>query len=138
MKPPNKRIFRFHLVGGPIPIDETKPARLTKNPIRLDTTDQVYRVINLFREQTNTHFKGVRIEIGEGEYTVTIHFQEREITVAMIEGTINSLRKVLQEDQSPIVITIRNGILFESGFWLKEFAKVAGVKLRRDEITQDE
>jgi hypothetical protein len=34
----------------------------------------------------------VRIEIGEGENTVTVRFQEREVTASVIEGVINSLR----------------------------------------------
>lgn len=104
----------------------------------LDTTDRVYSVINHFRDQTNTRFKGVRIEIGEGENTVTVRFQEREITAAMIEGTVNSLREVLQEDQSPVAITISDGIQFESGFEAKEFAKIAGIELRPGEVTQED
>ena len=130
--------FQIPPSGEPFQIDEFKPARLTKNPIRLDTTEQVYRVINLFREQTKTNFKGARIDIGEGEYTVTIHFQELEITAAMIEDTIKSLREVLQEDHSPVLITIKGSIHFENGFGLKEFVKIAGIELRRDEFTQNE
>ena len=42
----------------------------------LDTTDRVYGVINHFNDQANTRFKGVRIEIGEGENTVDVRFQE--------------------------------------------------------------
>lgn len=95
-------------------------------------------MINHFRGLTNTRFKGVRIEIGEGENTVTVRFQERQITAAMIEGTVNSLREVLQEDQSPVAITISDGIQFESGFEAKEFAKIAGIELRPGEVTQDE
>ena len=121
-----------------VQIDDTKPARLSNKRIALDTTDRVYGVINHFRGLTNTRFKGVRIEIGEGENTVTVRFQERQITAAMIEGTVNSLREVLQEDQSPVAITISDGIQFESGFEAKEFAKIAGIELRPGEVTQDE
>lgn len=121
-----------------VQIDDAKPARLTNKRMALDTTDRVYGVINHFRDQTNTRFKGVRIEIGEGENTVTVRFQEREITAAMIEGTVNSLREVLQEDQSPVAITISDGIQFESGFETKEFAKIAGIELRPGEVIQEE
>ncbi|WP_419610067.1 FN3 associated domain-containing protein, partial [Thiolapillus sp.] len=121
-----------------VQIDDAKPARLSNKRMALDTTDRVYSVINHFRDQTNTRFKGVRIEIGEGENTVTVRFQEREITAAMIEGTVNSLREVLQEDQSPVAITISDGIQFESGFEAKEFAKIAGIELRPGEVTQED
>jgi hypothetical protein len=101
-------------------------------------TDRVYGVINRFRDQAGTRFKGVRIEIGEGENTVTVRFQEREITAAMIEGTVNSLREVLQETQAPVAITISDGIQFESGFEAKEFARIAGMELRPGDVVQQE
>ncbi len=121
-----------------VQIADAKPAKLRNKRVALDTTDRVYGIINRFREQTNTRFKGVRIEIGEGENTVTVRFQEREITAAMIEGTVNSLREVLQEDQSPVAITISDSIHFESGFEAKEFAKIAGIELRSGEVTQED
>lgn len=121
-----------------VQINDAKPARLMAKRLALDTTDRVYGVINHFRDQNNTRFKGVRIEIGEGENTVTIRFQERELTAAMIEGTVNSLREVLQDEQAEVAITIGNGIQFESGFAAKEFAKIAGIELRPGEITQEE
>ncbi len=117
-----------------IPIDDTKPTRLNKR-VTLGATDKVYGVINYFRKRTNTRFKGTRIDIGEGENTVTVRFQEREITAAMIERTVNSLREVIQEDQSPVAIT-SSSIQFESGFDAKEFAKIAGIELRPGDITQ--
>lgn len=55
---------------------DAKPARLLAKGVALDTTDRVYGVINRFRDQPGTRFKGVRIEIGEGENTVTVCFQE--------------------------------------------------------------
>lgn len=121
-----------------VQIDDAKPARLSSKRMTLDTTDRVYGVINHFRDQAGTRFKGVRIEIGEGENTVTVRFQEREITAAMIEGTVNSLREVLQENQSPVMIIISDGIQFESGFEAKEFAKIAGIELRPGEVIQEE
>ena len=64
--------------------DDSKPARLQSKRVALDTTDRVFSVINRFRDQPGTRFKGVRVEIGEGENTVTVRFQEREVTAAII------------------------------------------------------
>jgi hypothetical protein len=122
-----------------IQIDDTKPAHLTSGKrVSLDTTDRVFGVINRFRDQGNTRFKGVRIEIGEGENTVTVRFQEREITAAMIEGTVNSLRAVLKEAQAPITITINDGIQFENGFEAKAFAELTGMELRPGDVVQED
>ncbi len=97
-----------------VQIVDTKPAKLQSKRVALDTTDRVYGMINRFRDQPGTRFKGVRIEIGEGENTVTVRFQEREVTAAMIEGVVNSLRQVLSEDQAPVAITIVDGIQFDT------------------------
>jgi hypothetical protein len=50
--------------------------------------------------------KGVRIQIGEGENTVQIRFHERQVTAQMIEETVNTMRKVLGDDQAQISIDI--------------------------------
>ena len=104
----------------------------------LDTTDRVFSVINRFRDQPGTRFKGVRVEIGEGENTVTVRFQEREVTAAIIEGVVNSLRDVLKEPDAPLNIAIADGIACDSGFALKEFAKLAGIELKPGDINQEE
>jgi Chitobiase/beta-hexosaminidase C-terminal domain len=120
-------------------IDEAKPARLNSSKrVALDTTDRVFGVINHFKDQPGTRFKGVRIEIGEGENTVTVRFQEREITAAMIEGVVASLRSVLQEDDAPVAITITDGVQFENGFEAKEFATIAGIELRPGDVVQED
>ena len=118
-------------------IVDAKPARLQARRVALDTTDRVYGVINRFRDQPGTRFKGVRIEIGEGENTVTVRFQEREITAAMIEGVVNSLRQVLNEDQAPVAIAIADGIQFDTGFAAKEFARLAGLELKPGDVIQE-
>ena len=118
-------------------IVDAKPARLQARRVALDTTDRVYGVINRFRDQPGTRFKGVRIEIGEGENTVTVRFQEREITAAMIEGVVNSLRQVLNEDQAPVATTIADGIQFDTGFAAKEFARLAGLELKPGDVIQE-
>ena len=127
-----------HSSDKTVQIDDTKPARLNSSKrVALDTTDRVFGVINRFRDQAGSRFKGVRIEIGEGENTVTVRFQEREITAAMIEGTVNSLREVLQENQALVAITITDGVQFENGFEAKEFAKIAGIELRPGDVVQE-
>ena len=120
-----------------VQIIDTKPARLLGKRVALDTTDRVYSVINRFRDQPGTRFKGVRIEIGEAENTVTVRFQEREVTAAMIEVVVNCLRQVLMEDQAPVAIMISDGIQFDTGFDVKEFAKIAGIELRPGDVAQE-
>ena len=121
-----------------VQIVDAKPARLQSKRVSLDTTDRVFGVINRFRDQPGTRFKGVRIEIGEGENTVTVRFQEREVTAAMIEGVVNSLRDVLGEPEALVNIAIAEGIHFDTGFALKEFAKIAGVELKPGDVSQEE
>lgn len=121
-----------------VQIVDAKPARLQAKRVSLDTTDRVFGVINRFRDQPGTRFKGVRIEIGEGENTVTVRFQEREVTAAMIEGVVNSLREVLNEPEALVNIAIAEGIHFDTGFALKEFAKIAGVELKPGDVSQEE
>ena len=120
-----------------VQIIDTKPARLQSKRVALDTTDRVFGVINRFRDQPSTRFKGVRIEIGEGENTVTVRFQEREVTAAMIEGVVNSIREVLNEPEALVNIAIAEGIQFDTGFALKEFAKLAGVELKPGDVSQE-
>lgn len=122
-----------------VQIDDTKPARLNSGKrVPLDTTDKVFTVINRFKDQANTRFKGVRIEIGEGENTVGIRFGERQITAAMIEATVNSLRDVLNEADANVSIAVRDGIDFENGFEAKEFAKLVGIELKPGDLFQEE
>ena len=120
-----------------VQVDDAKPARLQKKRVTLDDTDKVFGVINRFRDSANTLFKGVRIEIGEGEHTVSVRFQEREITAEIIEGVVNSLREVLNDHAALVAVTIADGITFESGFDVKEFAKLASLELRPGDVVQE-
>lgn len=119
-------------------IDDTKPARLPETKrINLDNTEKVYAVINRFKDRTNTLLKGVSIQIGEGENTVQIRFYERQITTQIIEQTIESLRTVLNDDQSQVSINIVGGIHFGDGFALKEFAEISGMQLKPGDVIQE-
>ncbi len=123
--------FRIPASGDTtVQVDDSRPAKLQKKRVTLDNTDKVFGVINKFRDSGNTRFKGVRIEIGEGEHTVSVRFQEREITAGMMEGVVNSLRDVLDDHAAQLAVTIADGIQFESGFDVKEFAKLASLELR--------
>lgn len=121
-----------------VQIIDTKPARLVAGKrVQLDTTERVFGIINRFRDQPGTRFKGVRIELGEGENTVTVRFQAREVTAAMIEGVVNGLREVLHEIEASVAISIADGITFDTGFAAKEFAKVAVLDLKPGDLIQE-
>jgi hypothetical protein len=121
-----------------IQIDDNKPARLLESKrINLDNTEKVFAVLNRFRDRSNTLLKGVRIQIGEGENTVQVRFHERQVTAQMIEDTINSLRKVLNDDQAQISIDIVGGIEFGDGFAAKEFAELSGLQLKHGDVIQE-
>ncbi len=68
---------------------------------------------------------------------MTVRFQEREVTAALIEGVVNSLRDVLGEPEALVNIAIADGVQFDTGFALKEFAKLAGVELQPGDVTQE-
>lgn len=128
-----------HVGDKTIKIDDTQPARIqSAKRVSLDTTDKVFSVINRFKDQNSTQFKGVRIEIGEGENTVGIRFGERQVTANMIEKTVNSLRELLNEADAAVTVNVRDGIVFENGFEAKEFAKLAGIELRPGDVIQEE
>ena len=116
---------------------DAKPARLQGKPVRLETTGQVFGVVNHFRNQPETRFKGVKIEIGQGENTVTVRFQERAVTAVTIENVINSLREALGEPDAQVSVAINTSISFTNGFELKEFAKLAEIELKPGEVSQD-
>lgn len=121
-----------------VQIDDHKPARLIDSKrVNLDNTEKVFAVINRFRDRSTTLLKGVRIQIGEGENTVQIRFHEREITAQMIEETVNTLRKVLNDDQAQISIDIVGGIQFGDGYAAKEFAELSGLQLKPGDVIQE-
>jgi len=120
-----------------VQIVDSKPARLQGKRVVLDTTSRVFDVIKHFRDQPDTRFKGVRVEIGEGETTVTVRFQEREMTAVMLEGIVTCLRTLLEEPDALVNISITDGVQFGTGFALKEFAKFAGIELKPGDVDQE-
>lgn len=122
-----------------IQIDDSKPAKIAESKrVTLDNTETVFEIINRFRDSATAKFKGVRIQIGEGENTVMIRFGEREISAAMIEGAINSLRQVLSENQALVSVTVNSGATFGSGFDAKEFSKLSGIELKPGDVIQED
>ena len=121
-----------------VQIDDHKPARLQDSKrINLDNTEKVFGIINRFRDRETTQLKGVCVLIGDGENTVQIRFHEREVTVQMLEQTINTMRKVLNDDQAQISITINGGIQFGDGYACKEFAELSGLQLKPGDVIQE-
>ena len=119
-------------------IDDHKPAKLQASKrINLDNTEKVFGIINRFKNHETIQLKGLSILIGEGENTVQIRFHEREVTVQMLEETINTMRKVLNDDQAQISITITGGIQFDNGYACKEFAELSGLQLKADDVIQE-
>ncbi|CEO40193.1 anti-phage-associated DUF499 domain-containing protein [Photobacterium kishitanii] len=128
-----------HVGDKTVKIDDTKPTCINSTKrVSLDNTDKVFSVINRFRDQAATKFKGVRIEIGEGENTVSIRFGERQVTAIMIEKSVNGLRDLLNEADATVTVKVSDGIEFENGYEAKEFAKLAGIELRPGDVVQEE
>ncbi len=121
-----------------VQIDDSKPAHWQESKrINLDNTEKVFAVLNRFKDRNNTLLKGVRIQIGEGENTVQIRFHERQITAQMIEETVNTMRKVLNDDQAQISVDIVGGIQFGDGYAAKEFAELSGLQLKLGDVIQE-
>lgn len=120
-----------------VQLDDGKPAKLTSRTT-LDATGKSFAVLNRFKGDTQTLFRGVRVEVGEGEHTVSVRFQEFEVTAADIELALNTIRQIVNDDQANVTIRINSGISFGTGFDAKEFAKLAEVELKPENIVQGE
>lgn len=119
-------------------INDIKPARLVETKkVNLDSTEKVYQVINTFKKGGTT-FKGVTVQIGEGADTVSVRFQEREITAVTIEKAIEGIRSALGNAEEAVTVTIKSGARFDSGMAIKDFAKVSGIELKPGDVIQDE
>ena len=134
-----RQTFKIPASGdNTVQIDDNRPAHLQSPRTLLDSTDKVFSVVNKFRDKQGTRFKGVRMEIGEGENTVMVRFQERQLTAAMIESVVNHLRSVLEDEDAPVMLRISEGVEFESGFDAREFAEIVGMEIRPGDLVQDD
>lgn len=128
-KIPQKGIERRYL-------DEAKPARIVGERTRFDTTKAVYDVITQFKDRQGVLFHGVTLNVGEGEQAVTVRFNARSVTPAMLEKAIAALRDSLGEPDALVQLTIRDGADFPTGFDLKRFAEQAGLEIAAQTVEQ--
>lgn len=133
------RKFNIHKSGDTtVQIDESKPAHLEAGKtVTIDTTNKVFEVINQFKGKESTQFKGVKIEFGEAENTISLRFGGRKLTAQMIEQAVNSIRDIIGEADTPVTVIIKEGIDFDNGYEAKQFAELVGIKLNPSDITQD-
>jgi hypothetical protein len=118
-----------------VQLDDKKPTKLMSKTT-LDATNKSYAVLNHFKDDEETRFRGVRIEVGEGEHTVSVRFQERAVTASEMEIALNAIRQIVNDDNANVTIRIASGADFINGFEAKEFARLAGVELRPESIVQ--
>jgi hypothetical protein len=117
-------------------IDDTKPARLVNQKVRLDTTDKVFALISTFKGRNGVSFQGVTLNVGEGEQAVTVRFNDRLVAPDMIGRVVDSLRENIGEPDALVQVSIRDGASFETGYDLKSFANLAGIDLPIDKVEQ--
>lgn len=117
-------------------IDPHQPIRLQNSKVRLDTTQSVFQVLVDFKDR-NVSFTQVRLQVGEGEESIEVNFNSRAVTPAVIESTIESLRKATGDSDAEVQMFIRNGGGdFATGEDLKRFAEIAGLQLKHDNVSQ--
>ncbi|MBQ5773215.1 MAG: DUF499 domain-containing protein [Acetobacter sp.] len=119
-----------------ITLDETKPARFTRR-ISLDTQEKIAKVCDTFRDQKESFFCAPRIELGEGEETITVRFGRRHVTFEEIEQVSKALRDVFDPDRQARLLIESKEIRFETGHDLKKFAEIAEIELRPSEVEPD-
>ena len=99
-----------------VEIRDDRPAKLVGQKCRFDTTTTVFDLITKFRDRAGVKFRGVKLNIGEGEYAVQVNFHDRDVTPDILEKVIRSLRDSLNEPDALIQLTIRDQSDFDTGF----------------------
>jgi hypothetical protein len=118
-------------------IDDAKPAALIQIPrLNLDTTERTFKLIQAFREDEITQLKGVQAIIGENEEAITLRFNARPVTMAVVEQAVRALRSAIGDEQAPVQLTIREGGDFRTGYALKRFAELCQLKLSPEVVVQ--
>lgn len=119
-------------------INDLKPAELLVNkPILLSSTESIFDVINRFKGESKTLFKGVRLELGDSEDTITLRLASKPLTASDIEKIIDFLRETLSITSTSVTFKIQEGIEFQNGLGLKEFARIAGITLVQSNVVQE-
>lgn len=133
----SRETIRLPALGNDQPqINDRQPAYLRIPRLNIDTTEKTFEFIQAFREDSTTRFKGVQVIIGENEDAVTLKFNAREVTAAVIEQAICALRQAIGDEQAPVQITIREGGHFRNGYELKQFADLCQLKLTPEVVVQ--
>ncbi len=117
-------------------IDDTKPARLVNQKVRLDTTDKVFGLITTLKGRNGVFFQGVTLNVGEGEQAVSVRFNDRLVTPDVIARLVDALRENIGEPDALVQVIIRNGANFGTGYDLKSFAELAGIELTPNKVEQ--
>jgi hypothetical protein len=120
--------------GGP-DIDDNRPASLVRTHAQLDGAGAVFKLIQTFKDR-EARLHGARLLVGEGENAVQVSFNQRELTIAMLEYVVTSLRSALGEEDAPLQLKVRQGGDFGTGRDLKEFAELAGLELTNNTVSQ--
>ena len=119
-------------------IDDLKPAKLIEtSQVSLSSTDTIYDMIARFKDESETVFKGVRIELGDSDDTITLRLAKKPLTASSIDKLIDLLRDSLSITSTSVTIKVFSGIQFQNGLGLKEFAKIAGITLVQSNVSQD-
>lgn len=117
-------------------IDRTRPAQLRPpNPVQLDGAGTVFQLIQTFRGHELTLY-GARLLVGEGERAVQVSFNQRELTPEVLERMVEALRDALGEADARLELKIRGGARFASGHDLEQFARLVGLELTHEMVSQ--
>jgi len=116
--------------------DDTKPARIVNQKIRIDATDKVFDIIAKFQDRNGVDFRGVTLTVGEDEQAVQVRFNDRVVDPKMLKRVIGALRENINEPNALVQVNIRNGANFGAGFDLKAFAELAGINLTPENVEQ--
>lgn len=118
-------------------LDDSRPALLkrTMAPISLGTTEKVFQALDQLKG-TDTVFRGVGIEFGEGESAFVLSAQGNEVKVADLSTQIRKIREILNKTSENVALTVYENIQFETGRCLKAFANIAQVTIEHDNFEQ--
>lgn len=133
-----KESFTIPAQGDDRPqIDNGKPADLSgSRRVSLDSTEKTFKLIQEFRDDRETRFRGVQAIIGEGEQALNLRFGAREVSAAVIEQVVHALREAIQDQKAPVQIVIREGGRFRTGYDLKRFAEICELALAPEQVIQ--
>jgi len=118
-------------------LDPHRPAGLApaRPGVPFDTTATVFTMIQTFKGRQVT-LQDVILYVGEGEQSVQVRFNRRQVSPANLEEIIQGLREGINEEEAPVQIQVRGDCQFGTGQDLQEFAQMAGIELTRANVQQ--